>query len=158
MPIFLCRYLRGILPLLILPMLQFTAAQVAFSQQLIIEKPWARASIGTKRPGSVFMTIRNTGTADDVLVAIDTPQANRAEVHRTSNDNGVASMSPAGPVKLPGGGKIMLAPGGLHIMLMKLNRPLVEGSTLPLTLIFKQAGRTGIEVPVLGAGALGPAD
>ncbi len=41
----------------------------------------------------------------------------------------------------------VLQPGGLHVMLMGLTEPLVEGNSLPLTLNFERAG--SIEVKVM---------
>ena len=55
------------------------------------------------------------------------------------------------------GATAVFAPGGLHIMLIKLKAPLKEGESFPLTLTFEKAGSMEVEAMVAGAGAMGPA-
>jgi len=123
---------------------------------LIIETPWARASIGMSRPAAAYITIRNEGKTTDILTGIETTVSAKSEVHKMEMKNGVASMGPAGPVKIPANGSVKLAPGGLHIMLMKLQQPLRKDDRFSMTLIFKDAGRVDISVPIYSVGASGP--
>jgi len=134
----------------------FVRAEKVTAPTLVVRAPWARASIGTRRPGGAFAIIRNQGEVADKLIGIETPVSGRAEIHRTQISNGIASMAPAGPVKIPANNEVRLAPGGLHIMLMKLTKPLIKGKSFPLTLIFEKAGRIEVTVPILGVGARGP--
>jgi hypothetical protein len=123
---------------------------------LIIETPWARASIGMSRPAAAYITIRNEGKTTDILTGIETTVSAKSEVHKMEMKNGVASMGPAGPVEIPANGSVKLAPGGLHIMLMKLQQPLRKDDRFSMTLIFKDAGRVDISVPIYSVGASGP--
>lgn len=124
---------------------------------LVIEQPWARATIGTVRPGVAYLTIRNEGALPDRLLAIASEYAGSAEVHDTTTDaSGVTRMGPTGPLAIGPGEEIVLAPGGKHLMLMQLNEPLVEGTRLPLTLHFEEAGKVAVDAPVLGLGSSGP--
>ncbi len=123
---------------------------------LVIERPWARASIGTSRPAAAYVTISNEGTESDTLLAVRTPLSGKAEVHTMSNDNGVMRMGPAGPVEIPAGGEISLAPGGLHIMMLKLQAPLIKGESIEITLEFKRAGEITVTAPIYGPGAMQP--
>ena len=123
---------------------------------LVIAKPWARASIGTSRPAAAYLTIRNEGAEADTLLAVRTPLSGKAEVHTMTNDNGVMRMGPAGPVEIPAGGEISLAPGGLHIMMMKLQAPLIKGESIEVTLKFKRAGEITVTAPIYGPGATRP--
>lgn len=125
---------------------------------LVIEAPWARASIGTSRPAAAYMTIRNDGPSSDILSGVETPVSAMAEVHKVEIDDGVSSMGPAGAVAIPAGATVELAPGGLHVMLMKLRRPLEKGGDFALTLIFEKAGRLEVRVPIRGVGAMGPSE
>ena len=120
---------------------------------LVIETPWARASIGTSRPTAAYLTIRNEGGGPDVLTGIETPVAIMAEVHKMEMKDGVSKMGPAGPIEIPSGGSVRLAPGGLHVMLMKLRQPLQKGEHFVMALIFKKAGRVEVNVPIQGVGA-----
>jgi copper(I)-binding protein len=51
------------------------------------------------------------------------------------------TMAPAGPVTIPAHGRVEFAPGGLHVMLMGVKRPLVDGHRQVMTLTFAHAGR-----------------
>ncbi|PKP62731.1 MAG: hypothetical protein CVT86_07040, partial [Alphaproteobacteria bacterium HGW-Alphaproteobacteria-8] len=54
------------------------------------------------------------------------------------------------------GAPAVLAPGGLHVMLMGLTAPLAAGDALPLTLIFEKAGSVTLSAPVIAVGAPAP--
>ena len=77
------------------------------------------------------------------------------QIHMTEMTNGVMSMKEVeGGIEIPAGGTIQLEPGGNHVMLMGLKAPLVEGETLPLTLVFEKAGKVDVDVPVMAPGAM----
>ncbi|HTH15635.1 MAG TPA: copper chaperone PCu(A)C, partial [Magnetospirillum sp.] len=54
---------------------------------------------------------------------------------------------PAIPV--PAGEVTALKPGADHIMFITLNKPLSEGQTVPVTLVFAKAGRKVVDFPVV---------
>ena len=132
------------------------AGEITRAGSLEIDTPWARASAGTSRPTAAYLTIRNTGDRPDRLIGIAAPAAGHTEVHGMAHEDGVMKMRPAGPLEIPAGGEVELAPGGLHIMLMHLDAPLEEGGTLPLTLIFESAGEVTVEASIAGIGADAP--
>lgn len=121
-----------------------------------IVQPWARASIGTSRPAAAYLTAQNNGRETVRLVGVETPVAGRAEIHRIIRDGDLLRMQPAGDVDIPPGESVTLAPGGLHVMLMKLRRPLVSGSEFSLLLRFSNGERVELTVPVMGPGSRGP--
>ncbi len=124
---------------------------------LEVSGAWARASIGTSRPGAAYFAVTNTGDAPDSLVAIASPAAAMPMIHATAvSDAGVARMEPVPTLEIPPGETVTLAPGGMHVMLMNLSAPLVEGQTLPLTLTFEKAGTVEIAAPILAIAAKGP--
>ncbi len=125
---------------------------------IAIERPWARASIGTARPSAAYMTIVNLGAKPARLTRVESPVARRAEVHRTVKRGDIMSMAPAGPVEVPPGERVTLAPGGLHIMLMGLKRPLRKGGVFRLTLRFAGNRAIDVRVPIMGPGARGPSE
>lgn len=134
-----------------------SAPVLAGAEDVIVEGAWSRASIGTSRPGAAYMTIRNTGDEAVTLTEIRTDNAMMPEIHRTStNDQGVSSMAPAGDIEIGPGETVALEPGGLHAMLMRLQRPMAEGDRFLLTLVFSDGGEVAVDVPVLGVAARGP--
>ena len=132
------------------------AGEVTRLGPLEIDTPWARASIGTARPGAAYVTVRNTGAEPDRLVGIETPVATRPEVHAMDEEGGVMKMRPAGPLEIPPGGDVRLEPGGMHIMLMQLQEPLQEGEHVPITLIFEKAGEITVSAPITSLAARTP--
>lgn len=129
------------------------AGEVTRAGTLEIDTPWARASAGTSRPAAAYLTIRNAGDRSDRLLGVRTPVTGHTEVHAMVHEGGVMKMRPAGPLEIPAGGEVRLAPGGVHIMLMQLEAPLEEGGTLPLTLIFEAAGEVTVAAPIAAIGA-----
>ena len=130
---------------------------IAGSEDVVVEDAWSRASIGVNRPGAAYMTIRNTGDEAVTLVGIRTDLAMMPDIHQTStNAEGVSSMAPAGDIEIAPGAAVSLEPGGLHAMLMRLQRPMAEGESFSLTLDFSGGGEIVVEVPILGIAARGP--
>lgn len=114
-----------------------------------VEHAWSRASIGTDRPGVLYLEITNNGTTDDALTGLTTPAASMPMLHETVVTDGIASMPHAASVPVPAGQTVVLSPGGFHGMLMGLTNVLKEGETFPITLTFEQAGSLDISVDVL---------
>ncbi len=124
---------------------------------ITINHPWARASATSMaKAGGAFLTLHNMGDVDDVLLSASTPVAKKAEIHgHKMNDDGMMQMYEYGPLTIPAKGKIELKPGNLHIMLMKLAAPLIEGEMFPITLTFEKAGTVTIDVMIDEPGAMG---
>lgn len=134
-----------------------TAAPALAQDPVSINGAWSRASIGTSRPGVLYLDITNTGDAQVTLTGLETDVAAMPEIHRSATDaEGVSTMAPAGNIKIAPGETVSLEPGGLHGMLMKLQQPLKEGDSFDATLIFRDAGAVEISVPVLAMTATGP--
>lgn len=109
---------------------------------------WARpAPAGAN--GAVYLQLENRGAQDDRLLAAATDLAAQVELHRTHvHASGAASMSAQPAIDLPAGRTVELAPGGLHIMLIDLQRALEQGTTFTLTLRFEHADPLVVEVEV----------
>lgn len=124
---------------------------------LAVEAGWARASPPGVSIGGGFLTIENASGIADRLVGIESPRAEKVELHETVLIDDVAQMRPVtGGLEIPDGGKVVLAPGSLHLMFVGLTEPLREGSTIPISLVFEKAGRLETELVVLPLGSPGP--
>jgi copper(I)-binding protein len=131
-------------------------AQDATAGALRLSAPWTRA-MRAGGTGAGFMTIRNTGTAPDRLVAARSPAAGVMELHTHIRDGDVMRMRAVPAIELPAGQEVRLAPGGLHLMLIGLTQSLEPGGRVPVTLVFERAGEVTIQLAVEAAGARGPA-
>ena len=125
---------------------------------LVVAKPWARATPAGATTGAGYLTIENHGQADDRLVGVSSPSAAKAEVHQMSMDGGVMRMRPAqGGIAIAAGKSVTLASNGYHIMLLGLIAPLKQGDKVAVTLMFEKAGRVDVQLDVQPIGAPAPA-
>lgn len=98
--------------------------------------------------GVVYMIVMNHGTADDDLTGLSTPVADKAEMHRTMDMDGMSHMEAVADLPIKANGAVSFAPGGLHVMLTGLKQPLKLGDNFPLTLTFAKAGAITVTVSV----------
>lgn len=122
---------------------------------ITIQNPWTRPAMAGMN-GVGFMTIANSGAKPVKIVGAQSPAVGKIEIHRSAMANGVMSMrrQDAGVV-VPAGGSLALAPGGYHLMLLALNRPLVAGQKIPVTLTFDSGRRIAIDLTVQTAAPQG---
>ena len=118
---------------------------------ITIVHPWSRPA-GQGQNGVIYLEIRNHGEADDRLVAVGTPLAEKVELHRSTMEEGVHRMEAVESIVVPAGGAVALAPGGLHVMLVGLKFMLMAEETIPVTFTFERSGAitTGVAVEVRG--------
>ncbi|MEL6585205.1 MAG: copper chaperone PCu(A)C [Pseudomonadota bacterium] len=119
---------------------------------LHIEGPMLRATPPNAPVAGGFVTVENTGTADDILIAatIADDVAAMVELHEMELTDGIMSMKEVdGGIAIPAGETVSLVPGGLHLMLMGLKEPLVKGQDHEVTLTFETAGEVTMTFPVL---------
>lgn len=128
-----------------------TAIVLAADDGVMVHEAWARASAGAATAGAAYVTLKG-GTQPDSLVGVSTPVAAKAEPHETINDNGVMKMRPVAAVPIPAHEMVTFAPGGTHIMLMGLKKPLAAGQSFPLTLTFAHSAPVTVDVKVRGLG------
>jgi len=98
---------------------------------------------------AAFMVLKNAGDKDAKLVKAENPVSRVTEIHSHVNDGGVMRMRPVPAIDIKAGGETVLKPGGLHIMLIDIQSPLKEGSTVPITLEFDDGSSKKIEARVV---------
>lgn len=124
-----------------------------------IADPFSRSTLPGAPVGGAYFIIFNTGDKEDAITSATTPVAGRVTPHDMQVDSDVMRMRElAEGIVIPAGQAVRLEPGGLHLMLETLNAPLVEGTTVPLTLTFRNGGTVTIDLPVLGIAADGSDD
>ncbi len=151
------------------------SSQTTAAGEITFAGQWARTSPMMATMGAAYVTI--TSPTDDKLLgaSVDKTVAATVEVHETytiepstestmmgsattmmgSNTTTVGApggemgMRPVESIMLPAGTAVEMKPGGYHIMLIDLVKPLEVGTSLKLTLTFEKAGAVTIDVPVL---------
>lgn len=99
------------------------------------------------RPGAVFLSIDNKGSADK-LVAASSTISQRVELHTHTMDNGVVKMRQVEVIEIPANSMTELKSGGHHIMMFDVKNMPEKGSSVPLTLTFENAGEVQVEAVV----------
>ncbi|NVO07619.1 MAG: copper chaperone PCu(A)C [Rhodoferax sp.] len=126
-------------------------SQAALAQAVSVKNAWVRATVQGQKATGAFMALNAPSTTR--LVAVSTPVAAVAEVHEMRMEGDIMKMAAIqGGLELPAGKTVELKPGGYHLMLMDLKLPLKKDSSIPLTLVFKDAkgveSRLELKVPV----------
>ncbi len=135
--------------------------------KVTVSGQWARTSPAGAENGAIYMTLRSEDGDTLTGAAVDTSVAAKTEIHETMASmpgtsttgagggtgstmagSGMMSMKPVAELELPKGTDVALEPGGYHIMLLDLAKPLATGEKLTVTLTFAEAGTMEVEVPV----------
>lgn len=118
---------------------------------LTIDHPWSRELPPNAPAGAAYFTLKNPGAAADRLLGVNTPRAQKAELHTHVHQNGLMKMQRVAAVEIPAKSEVAFQPGGNHVMLFGLSQPLKAGEQFPLTLEFEKAGKVEVQVQVEGA-------
>src|SRR6202453_3262388 len=130
-------------------------AQEFKAGDIVVEKPWARATPKGAEVGSGYLAIQNKGAAPDRLTG-GTADFATVELHQMSSENGVSQMRELKDgLNIPANGSVSFSPGGYHLMFTHLTHPLTKGESLKATLNFEHAGPGEVEFSVMGIGASG---
>ena len=113
---------------------------------VIVSDAWVRGTVAQQMATGAYMRLKATRAAR--VVEVRTPVAGMAELHEASLVEGRMSMRQIDALDLPAGKLVELKPGGYHVMLMDLKRPLKEGETVAITLVIENADRSRSTVNV----------
>lgn len=140
----------------ILSCLLASAAQ-AGDAKIVVTQAWSRATPNGSKVAGGYLTIENKGTAPDKLLSASTDAVKKVEIHEMAVTDGIMTMRPVeGGLPIDPGGTVKFAPGGLHLMIVGLTGPLVQGDKVPLLLKFEEAGEIAVSFDVRAMGAPAP--
>jgi copper(I)-binding protein len=106
------------------------AAQAA--AEVTVTEAWVRGTVPAQKATGVFMKLKSS--EDAKLVAAASPSAKIVEVHEMAMKGNVMEMRAVESLALPAGKTVELKPGGYHVMLIDLAKPLNAGEKVPVTL------------------------
>jgi len=116
--------------------------------KVTIESPRVRAT--ETDVTAAYFTIKNSGAADRLVsVGIDASVAGMAQLHTMVMQGGTAMMQQVQGIDLPANGSVELKPGGFHVMIMNVKRPLRTGETIAIHLRFENAGTVEVKAQVM---------
>ena len=100
-----------------------------------VSDAWVRANVPGQSVGAAYMTLNSP--LDSTLVYIESTAAGNVEIHSMTMNNNVMKMRKLEELPLKAGKAEKLAPGGFHLMLFDLAKPLKAGDKANFTLCFK---------------------
>jgi hypothetical protein len=113
-----------------------------------VRDAWVREAPPGAAVLAAYFTLENTGTKEDKLVAVRSPDFDKIEIHATEIRDGVARMIALDALPIPPHAVVKLAPGGHHLMLHHPRRALTAGMDIKLELRFDSGARTTVVAPV----------
>lgn len=107
-----------------------------------------RAVPPSAQVSAAFMQLTNSSQQAIQLVSASSPAAEVVELHTHTHHQGVMQMRQVAAIEIAANSTTSLEPGGLHLMLINLTQPLVEGQKVAIQLTFSDASQLNLEVPV----------
>jgi periplasmic copper chaperone A len=105
-------------------------------RELVIERARAGESNPAWNIAAAYFEVMNGTDAPMAIVDVTSPAARTVEMHETTIAGGMMSMRQVALIVLEPRRRMRLRPGGSHLMLIDVNRPLRTGDTVDLTLTF----------------------
>ena len=114
--------------------------------EVTVTEAWVRGTVPAQKATGAFMKLKSS--EDAKLVSAASPAAKIVEVHEMAMKGNVMEMRAIDALALPAGKTVELKPGGYHVMLIDLVKPLAAGEKVPVTLtvIGKDGKKSAVEV------------
>ncbi len=125
-----------------------TGSDATQASTVTIKDPWVKAA--DTGMTAAFGTLRNASDKDATVVAASATSVTKtSELHEmATDDDGQMVMRPKkGGFSLPAGTTHQLSPGGDHIMLMDLTKPVRAGDEVRVTLTFADKSSMSFTAP-----------
>ncbi len=134
--------------LLGLVMASFPVFAGGVADSMKVDGAYIRAVPPGQPNSAAFMMIKSRSDQGHALVSAESDIAMLVELHTHINDNGMMRMRKVEKIDLPAGEMVKLEPGGLHVMLINLQKKLVPGEEASITLVFEDGSKQEITVPI----------
>jgi copper(I)-binding protein len=116
-------------------------------REIRVESAWVRVGSAGAVTGA-YGTVYNPTPDTLQLVGAQSPVADTVELHETMQHDGMVHMTPQTALAVPPLDSLVLAPGGLHLMVHALQRDLVIGETVRFSLLLSDGRRIDFPVEV----------
>ena len=101
-----------------------------------VNDAWVRETVPGQSVGAAYMRILSNEPVE--LIGVESAVSEAAELHQMSMQGGVMKMREIGAANVTPGKALKLEPGGAHIMLVGVKRPLKVGEGVKLKLTFRR--------------------
>lgn len=121
---------------------------LAFAGDITVENPFVKEVAAQMPNSAAFMTIVNKGTKAVSLVDAKSAVSKIVELHTHGHKDGMMAMYRVEKIDIPAGGKAELKPMSFHVMLIGLNKPVKEGESVEIELVFDNGESVKVSAPV----------
>ncbi len=111
-----------------------------------VKSAWARPTVAGQMGTGAFMHLTSKDGAR--LLSASSDVAAVVEIHEMAMDGNVMRMRPIRSLDLPPGSTVELKPGGYHMMLMDLKRPLATGERIKVELRLETRDKKLVTQPI----------
>jgi periplasmic copper chaperone A len=133
--------MKKILIAFMIPLLSLVSVS-AQELPLKVEGAWMQAVPDSSSATAAYMTLTNLGKTPLELVGARTTVAERVEpMITTKSGSGLLGMERVPSLPIPAGGKLVLQPGGNHLMIMELKQHPSPGDKVKMTLLIDPGTR-----------------
>lgn len=102
-----------------------------------------------------YLTLRNPSGRAITITGASCPDFARVEIHEMGMANGMMTMKQLDSLTVPAGGRVMLKPGGFHLMLISPKKAFQAGDTITVTFELDNGQRLVVQLPVKKRGMTG---
>lgn len=111
----------------------------AWAGPIAASKAWVRPTMPGQTVAAAYMEITAQESAS--LIGVRSPISPKVEIHFMQMDGDIMRMRELKKLDLPKNTAVSLSPGGYHLMLTRLKKPIQAGDVLPLTLVIQTQKR-----------------
>ena len=141
------------LPLLLAGLFGAAIAHASQADHVHAGDAWIRV-MPASLPAGGYVTLRNDGDEAVVLDGASSAAYGSVMLHKSSTDTGMGRMRMVDHLSVPAHGRVALAPGGYHFMLMDAAKPVQPGQTVQVTLHFADGSTLATDFVAKPANAL----
>ncbi|MBV1911299.1 MAG: copper chaperone PCu(A)C [Kangiellaceae bacterium] len=113
-----------------------------------IMNAWVREPIVESNTHAGYFTLVNVSEKSQILESISTESYDKVEIHQMTHINGLMKMSEIDSLEIAANGKVKLAPGGKHLMLIGPKTNIKSGGSVELKLKFSGNQIQVINLPI----------
>jgi len=121
----------------------------AVNNHISFNEPWVRAMPPMVMNTAGYVEVLNSSHVADKLVNVWSDAASLIEIHQTKHEDGVFKMLAVKNAKIPPKGKLIMQPGGYHLMMMGVSPDLANNKSITIHFEFEKAGIVQVNFPII---------
>ena len=123
-------------------------SNLGFAAEVKVNDSWVREMPPGMGMTAAYLTLENESEKKLVLTSISSTAAADCSIHKTEIKDGMSRMVEIQNLAIDPKQSLTMQPGGIHIMLMDLSKPLKKGEKFPLQLNFSDGSSQLIEAVI----------